>query len=66
MTTEIDVYRAAKLRIDQPGEDAPVHAAMRADELRKADDLDGAAVWKRVLRAIDALRSEPEPGAAKH
>ena len=33
-------------------EDAPIHAAMKADELLEAGDLDGYAVWKRILRAV--------------
>jgi hypothetical protein len=66
MTTEIDVYRSAKPLIDQHGEDAPIHAAMRVDELSKAGDLEGAAVWKHILQAIDALRVKPKLGSAKH
>ena len=33
MVDDIDIYRTAKLLIDRDSEDAPVHAAMRADEL---------------------------------
>ena len=32
MPDEIDIYRSAKLLIDQHGEDAPIFAAMRVDE----------------------------------
>lgn len=66
MTTEIDVYRSAQLLIEQHGEDAPIHASMRVDELCKAGDFKGAIVWKRILRAIDAIGTQSEPGAAKH
>ena len=37
MTSEIDIYRSAQVLVKRHGEDAPIHAAMRADEL-----LDGA------------------------
>ncbi len=42
----LDTHRTAKLLIDQRGEDAPIHAAMQADELLEAGDLDGAAVLR--------------------
>jgi hypothetical protein len=31
-------------------------AAQRADELFDEGDLDGAAVWKRILHAVEELR----------
>ncbi len=31
---------------------------MRADELLEAGDLDGCAVWKRILRAVEELQRE--------
>ena len=35
-------------------------AAMRTDAMLEAGDLDGYAVWKRILRAVEELlRSEP-------
>jgi hypothetical protein len=36
MTSDLDIYRAAQAPIEQHGEKAPVHAAMRADELLAA------------------------------
>ncbi len=65
MTSEIDIYRSAKPLIDQHGDEAPIHAAMRADELLDAGDLDGAAVWRRIIRAIEELqRTDPGEGEA--
>ena len=61
MTEEIDVYRAAALLVKQYGENAPIRAAMRADELLAGGDVEGAAVWKRVLRAIDELQAKERP-----
>ncbi len=49
------------------GQDAPIHAAMRADAMLEAGDLDGYAAWKRILRAVEELqRAEPMPGEAVH
>ena len=40
---------------------------MRADAMLEQGDLDGCAVWQRVLRAVGELqRAEPEPGAMVH
>lgn len=55
MTEEIDIWRTAKLFVDRHGNEAPVHAAMRADELLAEGDIDGQRIWLRVLRAIEDL-----------
>ena len=41
MVSDVDIYRTAKILVNQHGEDAPIHAAMRADELLEEGDLDG-------------------------
>ena len=61
MTSDLDIYRAANELIKQHGDDAPIHAAMRSDELLEAGDLDGLAVWKRILAAVDELLSKERP-----
>ncbi len=67
MTSDLDIYRTANVLIKQHGQDAPTHAAMRADALLEAGDLDGYAVLKRVLRAVEELlRTEPPPGETAH
>ena len=38
--------------------DAPIHAAMNADAMLEKGDVDGYAVWKRILRAVGELLSE--------
>ena len=67
MTEDIDVYRSAKVLIREHGEDAPIHVAMRADQMLEGGDLDGLAIWKRILAAVDELLSgEPPEGAKVH
>ncbi len=67
MTPDLDIYRSASLLVKQHGPDAPIHAAMRADELLEAGDLDGYAVWRRILRAVEELQgAAPRPGEAVH
>ncbi len=51
MTSDLDIYRSAQVLVNQHGEDAPIHAAMRADAMLEKGDLDGQAVWLRILRA---------------
>ena len=65
MTSDIDTYRSANELIKQHGEDAPIEAAMRADELMEAGDMDGEAVWLRIVKAIEELLSEERPDDAE-
>ncbi len=55
MITDIDIYRAADEFIKQHGEDAPLHAATRAGKLMETVDMDGRAVWLRIVMAIEEL-----------
>ncbi len=50
MTSDLDIYRSANVLIKQHGDKAPIHAAMRADALLEAGDMDGKAVWVRISR----------------
>ena len=61
MTPDIDIYRAANLLVKQHGQDAPIHAAMRADAMLDKGDLDGYAVWKRIVKAVEELLSKERP-----
>lgn len=61
MTSDLDIYRTARVLIRQHGADAALHASMRHDELLEAGDIEGSAVWKRVLAAIDTLSAEKRP-----
>ena len=67
MIPDLDIYRSANLLMQQQGDNAPIHAAMRADAMLEAGDLDGYAVWKRVLRAVEELQgTEPGPRVKVH
>ncbi len=56
MTTDLDIYRSAKLLIDQHGEDAARHAAKRVVTLLEAGDMEGCRVWLNILDAIKELQ----------
>ncbi len=67
MIPDLDIYRAANVLVKQHGEDAPIHAAMRADAMLEKGDLDGYAVWRHILRAVEELQGTAhKPGEAVH
>jgi hypothetical protein len=57
-----DIWQAAMLLMDQHGQGAALRAAQRADELMEEGDMDGAAIWRRITRAIEELRRERREG----
>lgn len=63
MTENIDIWRAAKLLVDQHGKDASHVAAQRADGLLDKGDTEGQLVWKRILATVEELlREKPRAG----
>ncbi len=58
---DLDIYRTANVLIKRHGQDAPIQAAMRADELLEAGDLEGCAVFQRVAKAAAELLSKERP-----
>ncbi len=65
MTSDIDIYRAANEVIKQHGEAADIEAAMRADECLAAGDMEGEAVWLRIVKAIEDLLAKERPEDAE-
>ncbi len=57
----LDIYRSANALVKQHGPDAPIHAAMRAGAMLDKGDLDGNAVWKRIVKAVEELLSKERP-----
>ena len=67
MIPEFDIDRSANVIVKQHGEDAPIEAAMRADAMLEAGDLEGHEVWRRIQRAIEELQGTmPQPGTRVH
>lgn len=64
MIPDIDIWRTAKLLIDKHGADASIYAAMRADKLFADGELDGRAVWLRIIWAIDEIQTKEVPEGA--
>ncbi len=67
MIPDLDIYRAAKVIINQYGKDAQIHSTKRASAMLDKGDLDAYAMWKRILRAVEALQGTvPKSGEAVH
>ncbi len=64
MIPDLDIYRSANILVRQHGEDAPIHAAMRADAMLEKGDMKGYAVWKRIVKAVEELLSKERPDGA--
>ncbi len=63
MIADLDIWRAAALLLKRHGADAAVQAAKRAEELAAGGDLEGYAVWKRIVAAVCELeRTKPAAG----
>ena len=65
MIAPIDTYRCANELIKQYSDAADIEAAMKADELMEAGDVEGEAVWLRIVKAIEELLSEERPDDAE-
>ncbi len=67
MISDLDIYRSAKVIIDQYGKDAQIHSTKRASAMLDKGDLDAYAAWKRILRAIEELqKARPKSGETMH
>ena len=64
---DIDIFQAAAVLIKQHGDEAPLLAVKRATKMLNAGDMDGCAVWLRIMDAIrDMQRETPRPGERRH
>jgi hypothetical protein len=61
---DLDIFRAAKLVIDNHGEDAALFAAARTAVLAGEGDAEGAAIWRQITAAIEELQRERRPDEA--
>jgi hypothetical protein len=57
--TEWEIWACANETIRQHGLDAPIFAAMRADELLEEGDSDGALTWQAIVHRINELLKGP-------
>ena len=62
MTDDLDIFRAAKLVIDNHREDAALYAKARTAVLAGEGDAEGAAIWRQIRAAVEELQRERRPG----
>jgi hypothetical protein len=60
--SEKEIYYAAAVMMKFYGADADVEAAQRTVESLESGDLECAATWRRILRAIQMMQSGPQEG----
>ena len=67
MTSNLDIFRSAAAFIKQHGYDAQLLAINRTTKMLDSGDVDGYAVWKRIVDAIkDTQRETLNPGEHWH
>ena len=57
MVTELDIYRTAKVLIDNYGDSALIEAGLRQDEFLSKGDLEGARLWSKISDAIEWFKT---------
>ncbi len=55
MTSDLDIYRSANVLIREHGDEAVIAAVKHADAMLEKGDLEGQAVWKRIVRAVEEI-----------
>ncbi len=64
---DIHIFRAAALLIKERGDEAAIHADTEFDKMLERGDVEGAAVWLRIAKAIhDTQRETPRPDEPRH
>ncbi len=56
MTSDLDIYRAANILVKRYGEEAALEAAQRADVMLERGEMDGYALWKSIVRAVEEVQ----------
>jgi hypothetical protein len=59
MVSDLDIWRAANLLIQNHGDGAELEAFRLADLMLDRGDQQGQAVWMRIKRAIGELQAPP-------
>ncbi len=57
--SDIDIFRSAKLLVDQHGAEAPIEAALHFDAMLEKGDLDGQRVWLRIPSTGQGVDARP-------
>ncbi len=64
---DVHIFRAAALLIKEQGDEVATYVDMEFNNTIERRDLEGAATWLRIAKAInDMLRETPRPGEHRH
>lgn len=64
---DIDLWRAAKLLVDEHGTNASGFAAEWAIHFHEAGDIEAEEVWVRIMtRVLELQRKKPADGETQH
>lgn len=55
---DIDIYRVAKMMIDQHGDRALLEVLQKVDQLTAKNDKAGVAIWHKISDAIHWMQNE--------
>jgi hypothetical protein len=58
---EWELWACANEMVRRHGADATLEAALKADSLFDAGDLDGSRIWRSILRRIERLQRAQGP-----
>ena len=58
-------WQIARLLVQKHGDDAPVRAAVQAQQRLAAEDFKGGAAWIGIVRAVDQILGNVEIDAAQ-
>jgi DNA-binding transcriptional regulator LsrR (DeoR family) len=53
---DLDIYWAARLPVDQYGEDAAAYAAGRVEQMLEGGDIEGVGIGRAIMAAIEELQ----------
>ncbi len=62
MPTDLDIYRSAKLLVEQHGQDALIEAAMKADQLLERATWMAGGYGRGSVQRMSAWRARRVPG----
>ena len=62
----MDHYRTASEMIRHHGDEAALQAALKADALLAKGDMQGAKVWRGVVKKIEILLKQSAEGQTRH
>ncbi len=67
MISDLDIFRSAQVLIREHGEGAAIEDSQHADAMLEKGDLEGQAVWKRIIEAEEEIqRMERRSEEAAH